>query len=221
MLLFDIGANRGDATLAGLQKGYKVIALEPAPRVYAELVKNFIYQSQVIPLRLAAVRNVDHITFYEAEEDGLSTVNKSWLTDMSMPYFGKKYREIKVNTCSIDWLVREYGNPDLIKIDVEGGEWDVFRGMTQPYSKLTFEWTYALIEEHIMQLKFLKELGYKEFAPQFIVNHLDEPEEYFPLDNIHKTFNDWYSKKAPEWIKGEWKVANLRPTPDVGMMWVK
>ena len=35
MLLFDIGANKGDATVSGLKKGYKVIALEPAPRVYA------------------------------------------------------------------------------------------------------------------------------------------------------------------------------------------
>ena len=53
MLLFDIGANRGDATLAGLQKGYAVIAVEPAPRVYAELVKNFIYNPSVLPLRYA------------------------------------------------------------------------------------------------------------------------------------------------------------------------
>jgi hypothetical protein len=32
MLLFDIGANRGDAVLAGLEQGYRVIALEAAPR---------------------------------------------------------------------------------------------------------------------------------------------------------------------------------------------
>ena len=53
MLLFDIGANRGDATLAGLQKGYDVVAVEPAPKVFGELVKNFIYNPRVTPLRYA------------------------------------------------------------------------------------------------------------------------------------------------------------------------
>ena len=52
-VLFDIGANRGDATIVGLEKGYRVIALEPAPRVYKELVSNFIYNTNVIPIKLA------------------------------------------------------------------------------------------------------------------------------------------------------------------------
>jgi len=30
MLLFDVGANRGDAVLAGLAQGYRVVALEVA-----------------------------------------------------------------------------------------------------------------------------------------------------------------------------------------------
>ena len=79
MLLFDIGANKGDATVSGLKKGYKVIALEPAPRVYAELVKQFIYHPLVTPLRFAVSNsNDDLVEFYECVEDGLSTLNKDW-----------------------------------------------------------------------------------------------------------------------------------------------
>ena len=123
MLLFDIGANRGDATVAGLALGYDVIALEPAS-IYGELVKNFIYDPRVTPLKLA-VSDSDYqrITFYEAHEDGLSTMNKEWLTNPSMPYNGKPYREVTATTITVDTLAQRYGEPDLIKIDVEGAEW--------------------------------------------------------------------------------------------------
>ena len=119
MVLFDIGANRGDATLAGLQMGYKVIACEPAPIIYKELVKNFIYSPDVIPLKIAVSDSVGTVEFYEAVEDGLSSLNKDWLTADNMPYKDKPFRTIKVNTTTIDLLAEKYGEPDLIKIDVE------------------------------------------------------------------------------------------------------
>lgn len=220
MLLFDIGANRGDATLAGLQKGYKVVACEPAPRIYSELVKNFIYNPNVIPLKLA-VSNTNNQTleFYEAEEDGLSTLNKEWLTSSTMPYAGKPYRTIKVNTITLDSLVDLYGRPDLIKIDVEGAEWSVFKGMTKPYSTLTFEWTDATLDEHCAQLEYLESLGYEEVAPQFITNHLQEPTKWFSIKVFHLC--DWVSAHKDEWESAGWKESNLRPTGDVGMCWVR
>ena len=151
MLLFDIGANRGDAVFAGLNQGYKVIALEPGPRVFKQLVSNFIYNPMVIPLKLA-VSDSDNqdIEFYECIEDGLSTIERSWLTDPSMPYNGKEYRTIKATTITIDTLAKIYGEPDLIKIDVEGAEWFVFNGMTKKYGKITFEWTYETLDQHAL-----------------------------------------------------------------------
>jgi len=223
MLVFDIGANRGDATLVALSMGARVIAVEAAPRVYKQLVSNFIYNSNVVPLKYA-VSNVDNetVTFYEADEDGLSTLNKDWLTDETMPYAGKPYREVVVNTTTIDSLVRAYGTPELIKVDVEGAEWLVFKGMAQKYGMLTFEWTDATLTEHELQLDYLYNLGYREYAPQFIVNHLDQPEEWFPLqeDNTFALV-EWVSKHEEAWTSGGWKEANLRPTADVGMIWLR
>lgn len=220
MLLFDIGANRGDATVAGLNKGYKVIALEPAPRIFKQLASAFIYNPNVIPLKVA-VSDADNqrVTFYEAEEDGLSTLNKDWLTGETMPYAGKGFRTISANTITVDTLVNLYGKPDLMKIDVEGAEWSVFKGMTQNYGKLAFEWTDVTIGEHCDQLEYLESIGYTEVAPQFIVNHLDEPTEWFPLKGFH--VDDWVTSHKDAWTDGGWKAANLRPTADVGMLWVR
>lgn len=218
MLLFDIGANRGDATLAGLSQGYKVIALEPGSRVFKQLVSNFIYNPMVVPVKLA-VSDSDNesIEFYECIEDGLSTIEESWLTDPSMPYNGKEYRTVNATTITIDTLAKIYGNPDLIKIDVEGAEWSVFNGMTEKYGKITFEWTYETLPEHEKQLKYLKGLGYEFFAPQFIENHLQEPLNWYPIGSLTK----WVKSNSQRWIDGEWKNSNLRPTADVGMVWVR
>lgn len=220
MILFDIGANRGDAVLAGLDKGYKVIALEPGPRVFKELVSNFIYNKNVIPLKFA-VSDTDNavVEFYECVEDGLSTIERSWLTDPSMPYNGKEFRTISATTITLDTLVTIYGKPDLIKIDVEGAEWFVFKGMTKNYGKLAFEWTDVTIKEHQSQLEYLQSIGYTQVAPQFIVNHLEEPKEWFALNGFN--LNSWIEEYKYAWVNGNWQEANLRPTADVGMIWVK
>lgn len=220
MLLFDIGANRGDATVAGLNKGYKVIALEPAPIIFKQLASAFIYNPNVIPLKVAVSdKDNERVTFYEAEEDGLSTLNKDWLTDETMPYAGKGYRTISANTITVDTLVKLYGKPDLMKIDVEGAEWSVFNGMTEHHGTLAFEWTDATIYEHQKQLNYLKKLGYTEVGPQFIEHHLQEPNYWFQLDGF--TLSTWVAHNEDRWVEGNWRGSNLRPTADVGMLWVR
>jgi FkbM family methyltransferase len=224
MLLFDVGANRGDATVAGLAQGYRVIALEAAPRVFLELVGNFIYNPNVVPLKMA-VSNKDNerVKFYEADEDGLSTLNQDWLTKDGMPYKGKFHREIEVNTITIDTLADTYGNPDLIKIDVEGAEWQVMKGMSRHYGgMICFEWTFETIHQHEDQLDYLFTLGYREMAAQYIVNHLQEPLEWGNMqsNNVNQLLG-WHQLTSDDWINGGWKIANLRPTADVGMLWVR
>ena len=222
MLMFDIGANRGDATIAGINLGYKVVALEPAPRVFVELVSNFIYSSSVVPLRLAVgEKDGERLDFYECVEDGLSTLDKDWLTKPGMPYYGKEYRTISVNTCTVDWLVEKYGRPDLMKIDVEGAEWGVLRGMSENYGKLALEWTQETMSEHNEQLQYLTSIGYTEFRLQFIEDHLIEPD--YEWSKIEKTTDLEKIRQDKQfwWTSEGWKRSNLRPTADVGMLWVR
>jgi FkbM family methyltransferase len=220
MLCFDIGANRGDFTNAALAQGYRVVALEPAPQVFSALVGNFIYNPNVTPLKYAVSgSDYETIEFFEADEDGLSTLNLDWLTDESMPYAGKPYRTIKATTITIDTLAKLYGTPDLIKIDVEGAEWHVFKGLSSKMGMIAFEWTWATWTEHLEQLKYLEFGGYTEVAPQFIEHHCQEPKTWYDI----KTFDlgAWHNEHAEHWENGGWKKSNLRPTADVGMLWVR
>jgi FkbM family methyltransferase len=221
-LMFDIGANRGDATIAGIKNGYKVIALEPAPRVFSELIRNLIYEPKVVPLRLAAgLKNGERLEFYECVEDGLSTLEKSWLTDPGMPYYGKEFRTISVNTCTVDWLIEKYGQPDLIKIDVEGAEWAVLGGMSKYSGKIALEWTQETMKQHEEQLIYLHSLGYKEYRLQFIEDHLLEPEQAWTSIDENLDLEDDRRSKEYWWTTEGWMRSNLRPTADVGMLWVR
>ena len=82
------------------------------------------------------------------------------------------------------------------------------------------EWTFETIREHEAQMDYMFTLGYRKYAPQFIVNHLEEPDDWYDLQESnanelmiwHQIWSDW-------WIDGGWKKANLRPTADVGMLW--
>ncbi|MGA1048854.1 MAG: FkbM family methyltransferase, partial [Minisyncoccia bacterium] len=190
------------------------------PRVFKERVSNFIYDNNVIPLKFA-VSDSDgqQVEFYECVEDGLSTIESSWLTDPSMPYNGKEFRTIKATTITVDTLAKIYMEPDLIKIDVEGAEWFVFRGMTKKYKTLTFEWTINTIDQHIEQIKYLQDLGYTKIGPQFIEHHLQEPKEWFDIKD--QRLDDWVIANKDQWEKKDWKQSNLRPTADVGMCWIK
>ena len=218
-LAIDIGANRGDWTYAALAKGYDVIALEPG-KIFNQLVKNFIYEPRVTPLKLAAsMQDYVNVEFYECVEDGLSSLNKDWLTADGMPYKGKEYKTINVTTITLDTLAAKYGKPDLVKLDVEGSEWHVFKGMSSYMGKVAFEWTDATIDQHQLQHEYLMHGDYKLVAPQFIVKHCEEPDEWFDI----RTFNlaQWVADNSAGWVNGGWEVAGLRPTADVGMIWCK
>lgn len=219
-LCFDIGANRGDFTAAAVAQGYRVIALEPAPRVFGELVKNFIYNPMVTPLKFAVSQSdYKRIEFYEAEEDGLSTINEDWLTKESMPYAGKPYRTVAANTITVDELANIYGVPDLIKIDVEGAEWSVFKGLSSRMGMITFEWTDVTLEQHQQQLEYLLLGGYTQVSAQFIERHCQIPDKWYSLENFDMLA--WVEKNASLWEGGFWKASGLRPTADVGMLWVR
>lgn len=229
-LFFDIGANRGEATAAAFAKGFtKAVALDPAPRMFALLAKNFLGDSRVVPLKLAVSDVQDErIEFYECgngelnQGDGSSTMEISWLTDGVSRVTGMKYRTVSALTCTMDWLVERYGLPELVKIDVEGGEHRVIAGLSHKPKQLCFEWHLEYMDRHIQDLhKLAKVNGYTEFGLQFITHHLDEPTEYRPISEVDSVYQ-WIEELKPDWLAGGWQRAGgYTNQPDVGMIWVK
>ena len=136
-----------------------------------------------------------------------------------MPYKGKDYYVSSATTITLDTLNELYGPFDLIKLDVEGAEWQVFKGFSSKMGTIAFEWTLATLEEHIEQLKYLEHGGYTEIGPQYIEHHCQEPDTYYKLSTFDLGL--WHEGAKAEWERENWKISGLRPTADVGMCWVR
>ena len=82
-MYFDIGSNVGNWSLANIHRCDKIISVEASPSTFSTL-KNNCKNDKIIPLNFAVCNNEsENITFYQANCNVLSTINKDWLTIMN------------------------------------------------------------------------------------------------------------------------------------------
>jgi hypothetical protein len=78
---------------------------------------------------------------------------------------------IKVQSITVDSMIERYGMPDLIKIDVEGYEYNVLSGLTQKANHICFEWHEEEKDNLYKILEHLQRLGYDQFG---VIGWFDE-----------------------------------------------
>ena len=140
-LCFDIGANVGSRTGCFLMMKCRVLAVEPQTGCVAELKKVFKDQ-QVTILQKGVGAKPEVKDFYIASNPLISSFNTQWIEDMKNTHKKDKWDTIvKVEVTTLEQLINEYGLPDFIKIDTEGFEEEVLKGLSTPVNSLSFEYT--------------------------------------------------------------------------------
>lgn len=159
-LCFDVGANYGNRTEAFLELGAKVVAIEPQPKPLKFLKRR--YKDNVLIIDNALGETEGQITLYISNSSSLTSASKDWVDKVSKGRFsGSSWNdEISVSVTTLDRLIEKYGRPEFCKIDVEGYELEVIKGLSQPISVISFEYTIPeFTDKAVRCINYLNNIG--------------------------------------------------------------
>lgn len=200
-LCFDIGANIGRYTDIFLKLGAKVITVEPNPECAKLLRRKYNKNKNVviIPSALSYVEGKE--TMFLCEVNSLSSMSGEWIERSKKSARAGSFHwnnKAVVPTTTLDQLCREYGHPQYCKIDVEGYEANVIKGMTKPIPYLSFE--VALESYHHIGgcLQDLTSLGRIELN----FSREDAFQFLFERWNAEDQINDWLASIKEKGLYG-------------------
>lgn len=184
-LIFDIGANMGRKSFFFSKLSKNVFAFEPGDRLYNYLIRRF-KNSNVEIVNSALGSSISVAQYYQLEDNQAynslsekhlkTTVYKNGISTNAIT--GKKVDIITLEKC-----IEDYGSPKYIKIDVEGYEEEVIKGLKRIIPIISFEANLPDFKEETTR----------------IINYLDE------LSSFEYRYN--YTKDLsfilPEFISGE------------------
>lgn len=162
-LCFDVGAHVGNRTAALLAIGAKVIAVEPQPLLVRTLER--LYGSRkdltILSVALGAAAGRGQMLI-SARNPAVSTLSSAWAAEVGKASgFAQTEWDgrAEVDVSTLDALIAKYGRPVFCKIDVEGFELDVLRGLSRPLPVLSFEYLPPVTDRALACLTRLIELG--------------------------------------------------------------
>jgi FkbM family methyltransferase len=181
-LCFDIGGNIGLKTNIFLRLNAKVVVLEPQQDCVDILSAK--YGKRAIVLQKGAGESNEIKEFYLSNNSQLSSFNKNWISDLKNTRFTDSVINAveKIEIITLDSLIEQYGDPDFIKIDVEGYELEVLKGLSKNFDTLSFE--YAVPEKLSNVIECLQHLEGK--YEQLVCN-------YSICNDMKFVFEQWVS----------------------------
>jgi FkbM family methyltransferase len=186
MRIYDIGANLGNFTEAILQQyaDCEIIMVEANPEL-VDILKDKFGNNEKIKIVGKCLSDLDGINtnFYICDTNTISTASEKWTNYSRFSTIG--YREpITVETISLDTLIEIYGDSDYIKIDVEGYEMVVIKGIRKYQGLIAFEWAEELKSEILESVDHLTNVGYSKFYIKYDDNYTFIPEKSDYVDNL-------------------------------------
>lgn len=184
MKILDIGANNGDVAKKLCKPGSFVVAVEPSPQQNPNLDGyNIVWENKAVS------DSCNPVVLHLATAHTINTINPDWLSQGRFANYSTNI-SIMVDATTIDLLWDKYKGFDHIKIDVEGYENIVFRGMKNCYDcSIQFEYASEWVETITMpSLDHLLSLGYTKFN---VKSPNEEPDwDPYNLPDDHLTYNE-------------------------------
>jgi FkbM family methyltransferase len=173
-LVFDVGANVGEWSVVMRSLGCRLVAVEPQAECVAALRRSFAGDEEVAIVQAAVG---DWIGSGELRPSTTGITHASMSGDWRRTATEKGYmppeawlEPIEVPVVTLDSLIERYGEPFYCKVDVEGFEPEVLRGLSHALPRLDFEFHQDLssaVEECVERLAELGEYGYSIFLGEW------------------------------------------------------
>jgi FkbM family methyltransferase len=209
-IVFDVGANYGNRSRVFKKIGCKTIAFEPQTPCYDFLKSYFWGDSQV---------RIEKVALGGAEGTARMKISKnSVLSTLSEEYIQKNVKsgrfsqdswegEEIVRVSTLDFFIKKYGCPKFIKIDVEGFEAEVVRGLTEPVEMLSLEFsteTRVNVIEAIEHLAALCNYRFQFSSEESFAFSFDQPMDLITIKKLLLSFSalewgDVYCSR--EWLR--------------------
>jgi FkbM family methyltransferase len=204
-LIFDIGANDGHKTVVFKKLAEKIVACDPDPHNLSILKARFSNNKNIGIVPYAVTDYVGESPFFiQQPGSALNSINPQWKTILEEQN-NDRWNEpiqftdtvLKVKTITLDALIEQHGVPDFIKIDVEGNEKYVLKGLTHPVNYISYEvllpeflndavdsmdlilannnntvFNYA-VEEKMLLPQFLNPVDFKQLLSTLTIPHLE------------------------------------------------
>jgi FkbM family methyltransferase len=132
-LCFDVGANIGDISAALLQLGARVVAVDPQPSALRELKARLDHNKNLICVEAGVADKPGQLDLYLHDQVGTTSMVQDWSA-------GKTTGAITVRVTTLDDLIARFGLPKYCKIDVEGFELNVLKGLNEKIGLLSLEY---------------------------------------------------------------------------------
>lgn len=208
-LYFDVGANMGNRIEPLVNMGIKIVAVEPQQSCVDFLNKKYADRIVVVPKGLSEKEGV--LDMFIADESTISSFSQEWIESTKSSGRFKRNnwdKKVQVEITTLDKVIADHGHPKFIKIDVEGFELNVLKGLSSPVEYISYEYVMperkqAVVDcmEQILKIAGDKKVAFNysigESMDLFFTDWIDEQQMRAEIDSkrfLKSSFGDVYAK---------------------------
>jgi FkbM family methyltransferase len=167
-LIFDIGLHYGEDSELYLKKGFSVVAVEANPIIAAQAAKRlqeYLRTGQLTIVNKAIAGDEGPIIFFACENvAGWGTTDITWVERNRR--FGASIKEMSVDGIRFSSLIKEYGIPYYMKVDIEGADTLCLEGLLESHERpkfISIESCKTSFDDLLNEFCLFQKLGFRNY----------------------------------------------------------